>query len=88
MRGILPGILRPSNRKVAEHSDYRRYRERNRVERMLGNLKWQRRIATRYDKTILSFEIFLNLTAARLWMRLLPTQTNVNRLVGSLANSH
>ena len=26
-----------SNRKVPEHPDYRRYRDRNRVERMFGN---------------------------------------------------
>ena len=41
--------------------------DRNRVERMFGKLKQQRRIATRYDKTVLSFESFLNLAAARLW---------------------
>lgn len=35
---------------------------------MFGKLKQQRRIATRYDKTVLSFESFLNLTAARLWL--------------------
>lgn len=32
---------------------------RHRVERMFGKLKQQRRIATRYDKTILSFESWL-----------------------------
>jgi transposase len=42
---------------VPEHPDYRRYRDRNRVERMFGKLKQQRRIASRYDKTILSFEL-------------------------------
>lgn len=41
----------------------------NRVERMFGKFKQQRRIATRYDKTILSFENFLNHAAARLWLR-------------------
>ena len=35
---------------------------------MSGKLKQQRRIATRYDKTVLSFESFLNLAAARLWL--------------------
>ncbi|MEG8224166.1 transposase, partial [Sphingomonas sp. HH69] len=38
-------------------------------ERMFGKLKQQRRIATRYDKTVLSFESFLNLAAARLWLK-------------------
>ena len=69
IQGILPIIPPRSNRKVPEHPDYRRYRDRNRVERMFGKLKQQRRIATRYDKTVLSFESFLNLAAARLWLK-------------------
>jgi transposase len=43
--------------------------ERNRVERMFGKLKQQHRIATCYNKTILSFERFLNLAAASLWLK-------------------
>jgi len=66
MQGILPVILPRSNRKAPEHPDYRRYRDRNRIERMFGKLKQQRRIATRYDKTVLSFASFLNLAAIRL----------------------
>lgn len=69
IRGILPIIPPRSNRKVSEHPDYRRYRDRNRVERMFGELTQQRRIATRYDKTILSFDSFLNHAAARLWLK-------------------
>ena len=48
---------------------YRRYKDRNRIERMFGKLKQQRRIATRYDKTVLSFEGYLDLAAARLWLK-------------------
>ncbi len=55
--------------KCPVHPDYRRYKDRNRVERMFGKLKQQRRIATRYDKTVLSFESFLNLAASRLWLK-------------------
>jgi transposase len=69
IRGILPIIPPRSSRKVPEHPDYRRYRDRNRVERMFGKLKQQRRIATRYDKTVLSFQSFLNLAATRLWLK-------------------
>lgn len=69
VRGILPIIPPRSNRKVPEHPDYRRYRDRNRVGQMFGKLKQQRRIATRYDKTLLSFESFLNLAATRLWLK-------------------
>lgn len=58
-----------SNRKAPEHPDYRRYRDRNRIECMFGHLKQQRRVATRYDKTALSFASFLNLAAVRPWLK-------------------
>lgn len=69
IQGILPIIPPRSNRKAPEHPDYRRYKDRNRIERMFGKLKQQRRIATRYDKSALSFESFLNLAAVRLWLK-------------------
>jgi len=69
MHGILPIIPPRSNRKTPLHPDYRRYRDRNRIKRMFGKLKQQRRIPTRYDKTVLSFESFLNLAAARLGLK-------------------
>jgi transposase len=50
---------------VPEQPDYRRYR----VEHMFGKLKQQRRIATRDDKTALPFESFLNVAAARRWLK-------------------
>jgi transposase len=36
---------------------------------MFNKLKHFRRIATRYDKTALSFMSFLNLAAVRLWLK-------------------
>ena len=48
--------------------DFRAYKDRNRVERMFNRLKQFRRIATRYDKTALSFLSFLALAAAKLWL--------------------
>ncbi|UVI40863.1 IS5 family transposase (plasmid) [Qipengyuania spongiae] len=69
MRGISPIIPPHSNRKEPEHFNYRRYRHRNRIERMFGKLKQQRRIAARYDEIVLSFESFLNLAASRLWLK-------------------
>jgi transposase len=69
MRGILPIIPPRSNRKAPEHPDYRRYKDRDRVERVFAKLKQQRRITTPYDKTVLSFESFLNLAAARPWLK-------------------
>lgn len=69
LRGILPIIPPRSNRKAPIHPDYRRYRDRNRIQRMFGKRKRQRGIATRYNKSVLSFEDFLNLAAARLWLK-------------------
>jgi transposase len=68
MRGILPIIPPKSNRREPIPCDFRRYRDRNRIERMFGHLKQFRRIATRYDKTALSFASFLNLAAIRKWL--------------------
>ena len=68
LRGILPVIPPRSNRIEPVPCDYRRYKDRNRVERMFNRLKQFRRIATRYDKTATSFLAFLNLAAVRIWM--------------------
>ena len=65
IRGILPIIPSKSNRREPVTCDFRRYRDRNRIERMFGHLKHQRHIATRYDKSALSFASFLNLAAIR-----------------------
>ena len=68
LRGILPVIPPRSNRLDPAPCDYRRYKDRNRIERMFSRLKQFRRIATRYDKTALSFLAFLGLAAARMWL--------------------
>jgi transposase len=63
---ILPIIPPRWNRRVPAHPDYRRYKDRNRVERMFGKLKQQRCIATRHDNTVLPFQSCPNLAPARL----------------------
>jgi len=73
LKGILPVIPPKTNRKVPIACDFRAYKDRNRVERMFNRLKQFRRIATRYDKTAVSFLSFLALAAAKLWM---PTYVN------------
>eukprot|EP00873_Tetraselmis_striata_P030708 jgi/Tetstr1/450972/TSEL_038008.t1 len=73
LKGILPVIPPKANRKQAITCDFRAYKDRNRVERMFNKLKQFRRIATRYDKTAVSFLGFLALAAAKLWM---PTYVN------------
>jgi len=73
LKGILPVIPPRANRKEHIACDFRAYKDRNRVERMFNKLKQFRRIATRYDKTAVSFLGFLALAAAKLWM---PTYVN------------
>jgi transposase len=43
------------------------YRERNRVERLVGRLKAYRRVATRYDKRAASYLAMLLLATILLW---------------------
>lgn len=65
-RGILPVIPPRPNRREPPACDFRRYRDRNYVERLFNRLKQSRRIAIRYDKTAASFVGFLSLAAAKL----------------------
>jgi transposase len=67
-RNILPIIPPKANRREPVPCDFRRYRDRNHVERLFNRLKQSRRIATRYDKTAKSFLAFLNLASAKLWL--------------------
>ena len=62
-----------ANRNQRIEYDFEAYRDRNRVERMFNRIKQFRRIATRYDKTALSFLAFLNISAAKIW---LPSYVN------------
>lgn len=68
LRGILPIIPPKANRKEPIACDFCAYKDRNRVERMFNRLKQFRRIATRYDKTAVSFLGFLALAAAKIWL--------------------
>ena len=67
MKGI-PVIPPRTNRKQSIECDFKRYKDRNRIERMFNRLKQCRRIATRYDKTAESYLAFLSLAAAKLWL--------------------
>ena len=51
------------------------YKRRNVVERLIGKLKENRRIATRYDKLGESFRAFLLLGFIRLWLKDLLSYT-------------
>jgi transposase len=64
-RGIRAVIPPRSHRIAAIRWNKRLYRQRNRIERMLGHLKMNRAIATRYDKLAESFLGMLHLAAFR-----------------------
>lgn len=67
--GVRPVIPPRSNRKTTIHWNKRLYRQRNRIERLIGHLKINRAIATRYDKLARSFLDMLHLAALRRLLR-------------------
>ena len=50
-KGIRPCIPGRKSRKTTIRYDKRRYKRRNRIERMFGRIKDWRRFATRYDRS-------------------------------------
>ena len=68
-RGIKAVIPPKSNRVKAIRYSKRLYRERNCIERVLGHLKINRAIATRYDQLAESFLAMLYLATARYWIK-------------------
>lgn len=68
-RGIKAVIPPKSNRKVAIRYNKRLYRERNWIERVIGHLKINRAIATRYDQLAESFLGMLYIATARYWIK-------------------
>lgn len=67
-RGIAAVIPQLATEARPRLMDWRLYRERNQVERLVGRLKEHRRIATRYDKLAASYLAFVRLAAIRLWL--------------------
>lgn len=67
--GVRPVIPPRSNRKTPIRWNRRIYRQRNRIERLIGHLKINRAIATRYDKLASSFLDMLHLAALRRLLR-------------------
>src|ERR1700730_5314008 len=61
----------PSTRSRSQAIPYDKhvYQERNLVERFFNKIKHFRRIATRYEKTALSFASMLFLVGAMIWLR-------------------
>lgn len=67
--GIRAAIPPRSHRKTAIRWNRRIYRERNHIERMIGHLKINRAIATRYDKLARSFLDALHIATIRRCLR-------------------
>ena len=61
------------NRKNQTPVDDFLYALRNRIERCINRLKNARRLATRYDKTAVSYLAFIDIVSARLWFKHLST---------------
>jgi transposase len=57
-----------ANRSQPLPYDKRIYKERNLIERFINKIKHYRRIATRYDKTSLSYLSVLYLAGAMMWL--------------------
>jgi transposase len=64
LRGIPPIIPPKFNRREPIACDFRRYRDRNRIERKSEHLKQQLCIATRYDKLARNFLSAISLATA------------------------
>jgi transposase len=67
-RGIRITIPRKRNECRTGPFDRERYRERNRIERLINRLKQFRRIATRYEKCAENYRAMWLLAATLLWL--------------------
>lgn len=56
-------------RNIRPEIAWEKYKERNAVERYIGKLKENRRVATRYDKKASHFAGFLILAAIKAWLK-------------------
>lgn len=57
--------------KVQSEINRAKYKERNVVERFIGRLKENRRVATRYDKKATHFAGFVILAAIKAWLKII-----------------
>ena len=67
-RGIRTTIPRLRTERPARHFDRAAYRERNRVERLVGRLKQCRRVATRYEKRAANYHAMVHIGMLLLWL--------------------
>jgi transposase len=67
-RGIRYTIPRLRTERPQRRFDRAAYRERNRVERLVGRRKPFRRVATRYEKRAVHFLAMVTIAACLLWL--------------------
>ncbi len=67
-RGIRSVIAHRTNEPHQRPFDRERYRERNRIDRLVNRLKQFRRIATRYEKLAENYLAMVTLAALVLWL--------------------
>ena len=68
-RNIEAVISGRSNRRAKIEHNRTLYKQRNRIERMFGQLKINRAIATRYDQLANSFLGMVHIATARHWLK-------------------
>jgi len=66
IRAIIPRLANEPRRGV--RFDRLVYRQRNRIERLIRQLKRHRRVATRYDKLAVRYLAMVTLAAILLWL--------------------
>ncbi len=69
LKRIVPII--PNRMDQPHNPDFDRttYRQRNRIERLVGKLKQFRRVATRYDKLATHYLAFVQIASLMVWLR-------------------
>lgn len=67
--GIEAVIPSHPNRLEPAKMDDKTYRDRNKIERFFGRFKQYRRLATRYEKPVVSFLAFWHVAVALDWLR-------------------
>lgn len=68
-KGIEVVIPNRPNRTEPAAFDEEQYEDRNKIERFFNRMKQHRRLATRYEKTVVSFLAFWHIAAALDWLR-------------------
>ncbi|WP_158641859.1 IS5 family transposase [Candidatus Glomeribacter gigasporarum] len=68
-KGAIPVIPGRSSRKILPEYGKERYKHRNLVERFFNKIKQFRRIATRYEKALVSFMSMIHLSTSVILMR-------------------